>query len=337
MAETNNSQRPFGVGTGNESFGEVNVQSLPLHRFWSANDAVDMSNSTITSAGHNLNGTAFHGSFAPIAQRRKVIHKKPWYRRKEYFTDGWLDAHIWRAGIIEGVGTFCLVYLLAQFGMSLMNYGTVQTGAYIGLFCWAMLAVLVYCLAPASGAHMNCMVTFTTVLCGLCPLSRGVIYMIFQLVGASLAGGVMVGSWGVERTLEYQGTGCFYDSSVLTTGQVLIMESAADFIILFLVFGVGLDPRQSHVFGPHLVPALVGLSFGVVAFVNSATAPGYGGANMNPAKCFGFAVATQDFSTQWIWWVAGLTGSLFQAILYNFNPPWVVPDENTPGGKPRAP
>lgn len=83
-----------------------------------------------------------------------------------------------------------------------MNYGTVQTGAYIGLFCWAMLSVLVYCLAPVSGAHMNCMVTFTTIICGLCPLPRGVIYMFFQLVGASVAGGVLLASWGIERALE---------------------------------------------------------------------------------------------------------------------------------------
>lgn len=86
--------------------------------------------------------------------------------------------------------------------MTIMNYGTVQTGAYIGVFCWAMLTVFVYCLAPVSGAHMNCMVTFTTIICGLCPLARGVIYMVFQLAGASLAGAFLLASWGIERALQ---------------------------------------------------------------------------------------------------------------------------------------
>lgn len=86
--------------------------------------------------------------------------------------------------------------------MSLMNYETVQTGAYIGFFCWAMLSVFVYCLAPVSGGHMNCMVTFTTIICGLCPLSRGTIYIFFQLIGAAIAGGVLLASWGLKRTLE---------------------------------------------------------------------------------------------------------------------------------------
>ena len=95
------------------------------------------------------------------------------------------------------------MYLLGQFGMSLMNFQMVQTGAYIGFFCWAMLSVLVYCLAPISGAHMNCMVSFTTVICGLCRLSHGVIYIIFQLIGATVAGGLMLASWGVNRTLSY--------------------------------------------------------------------------------------------------------------------------------------
>ena len=64
----------------------------------------------------------------------------------------------------------------------------------------------------------------------------------------------------------------------------------------FLVFGVGLDPRQAALFGPHLVPVLVGLCFGVVSYVSQGLTPGYAGANMNPAKCFGIAVATNDYS-----------------------------------------
>ena len=85
--------------------------------------------------------------------------------------------------------------------MTLMNYATTETGAYLGVFSWAMLSAFVYCLAPVSGAHMNCMVTFTTVICGLCPVSRGVIYILFQLIGSSIAGALLLASWGIERTL----------------------------------------------------------------------------------------------------------------------------------------
>ncbi|KAK8040641.1 aquaporin-like protein [Apiospora marii] len=243
-----------------------------------------------TPVSHNLKGANFHGSFAAITARHKTkhLHNRPWYRRHAYFTGGWGDRAIWRAGA-----------------------ATVHTAAaaagYVGLWSAGLLAVLVAATAPGSGGHLNPMVTLSTVLCGLCPLSRGVIYVAFQMVGAAIAGGCFLGSWGVERAAT------------------------------FLIFGVGLDPRQAALFGPHLVPVLVGLCFGVVAFVSQGLTPGYAGANMNPAKCFGIAIATNDYSAQWIWWVGGLIGGIIQAILYNFNPPWQVHDDNNKEGTPRAP
>lgn len=64
----------------------------------------------------------------------------------------------------------------------------------------------------------------------------------------------------------------------------------------YISFGVGLDPRQAQMYGPALGPILVGLCFGMVNFVTTGTAPGYGGATMNPARCFGMAVASGDWS-----------------------------------------
>ncbi|KAK7973987.1 hypothetical protein PG989_015835 [Apiospora arundinis] len=269
-----------------------------------------------TPVSHNLKGANFHGSFAAITARHKTkhLHNRPWYRRYAYFTGGWGDRAIWRAGVVEAVGTFCLTWLVGQSNIVLANmqgqHTTVQTAAsnvgYVALWSAALLAVLVAATAPGSGGHLNPMVTFSTVLCGLCRTS-------------------------------YHGGGCFYDSSVLEPTQVLLIEVVSCFILLFLIFGVGLDPRQAALFGPHLVPVLVGLCFGVVAFVSQGLVPGYAGANMNPAKCFGIAIATNDYSAQWIWWVGGLIGGIMQAILYNFNPPWQVHGDEAKNGTPRAP
>ena len=89
----------FDPARASKCLSDFNIQSLPLQKHWSAGDAMNMSDTSITSADHNFRGTAFHGSFAPFSQKRKGIHKKPWYRRREYFTEGWLDTHIWRAGV----------------------------------------------------------------------------------------------------------------------------------------------------------------------------------------------------------------------------------------------
>ncbi|KAK8134905.1 hypothetical protein PG984_006917 [Apiospora sp. TS-2023a] len=133
--------------------------------------------------------------------------------------------------------------------------------------------------------------------------------------GANLggrAGGRLLGGLVGGR----QGGGCFYDPAGISTGQVLLTDIACAFILLssphefhlepsaldvfprYLSFGVGLDPRQAQMYGPALGPILVGLCFGMVNFVTTETAPGYSGATMNPARCFGMAVASGDWSSE---------------------------------------
>ncbi|KAK8129236.1 hypothetical protein PG999_001616 [Apiospora kogelbergensis] len=65
----------------------------------------------------------------------------------------------------------------------------------------------------------------------------------------------------------------------------------------YLSSGVGLDPREAYMFGPALGPALGGLCFGLVNFVATGTAPGYGGVTMITTRCFGMAVASGDWAT----------------------------------------
>jgi hypothetical protein len=42
------------------------------------------------------------------------------------------------------------------------------------------------------------------------------------------------------------------------------LETMTSFALIFIAFGVGLDPRQREVFGPALSPILVRLPFGLV-------------------------------------------------------------------------
>ena len=62
----------------------------------------------------------------------------------------------------------------------------------------------------------------------------------------------------------------------------------------FIAFGVGLDPRQAELYG-QLGPLLVGTTLGLVSFASAGVASGYTGAGMNPARCFGMAVARGGF------------------------------------------
>ncbi|KAH8673826.1 aquaporin-like protein [Xylariales sp. PMI_506] len=269
----------------------------------------------------NTRSMDFPGSFVKKVSPPSPVLRKPWYLRSSYYLDGWLDSEIWKAAIVEGVGTFCLTYLSGQGAVSIMNYGTPQVGGYIAVFISVLLAAHIFATAPASGGHVNPLITYCTILCGLCPVARGILYMIFQTLGASLAGGFLLASWGHDKAVKYNGGGCFIDTSTITIEQAFTTELVSCFIIVFLSFGVGLDPRQRQLFGPALTPILVGLCLGLVSFVTSDTASGYSGAGMNPARCFGLSVSTGNFSRQWIWWSAAAVSGIVQAILYNLNPP----------------
>lgn len=213
------------------------------------------------------------------------------------------------------------IYLIGEFGVTIQAYNTPQTGAYIGIWNTFALAVFIYATAPATGGHINPLITCTTMLSGLCPFSRGILYILFQTAGGALAGAILRGSLGIQRADSRQGGGCFFDPAAISPGQVFLTEIMCSAALTYLVLGVGLDPRRSAVLGPQLGPILVGLCLGVVSFVTSSTAPDSTGASMFPTKCLAQAVARKDFSNFWIWWIGPALGGLLTASLYNILPP----------------
>ncbi|KAK9436310.1 Aquaporin-like protein [Metarhizium brunneum] len=269
---------------------------------------------------------AFDGSFAPLV-RPTVRRKTPWYKDRDYFLAGWLSPAIWKAAVVEAIATSCLSYVSLLAVSTLVSYNTPRIGGYIGIFNTVLLTIFIYATSPASGGHINPMITFSAILAGICPLPRGVLYICGQLLGASLAGGILTGVWGEEKAAIIHGGGCFFTPSVTSAGQVFLNEVAASFVILYLSYGVGLDPRQAVLFGPRLGPLLVGASLGLVSFASSGIADGYGGAQANPARCFAAAIARKDMSYQWIWWFGPAVAGVLLAVFYNTIPPHHTDDQ----------
>lgn len=55
------------------------------------------------------------------------------------------------------------------------------------------------------------------------------------------------------------------------------IEFTTDFALIFLAFGVGLEPRQRSVFGPALGPILVGSVLAMCTFFTGISRPGFTG------------------------------------------------------------
>ncbi|EXV04291.1 MIP family transporter [Metarhizium robertsii] len=251
---------------------------------------------------------AFDGSFAPLV-RPTVRRKTPWYKDRDYFLAGWLSPAIWKAAVVEAIATSCLVYVSLLAVSTLASYNTPRIGGYIGIFNTILLTIFIYATSPASGGHINPMITFSAILAGICPLPRG-----SAKDPPSTSCGIIARL--IRRPIH--GGGCFFTPSVTSAGQVFLNEVAASFVILYLSYGVGLDPRQAVLFGPRLGPLLVGASLGLVSFASSGIADGYGGAQANPARCFAAAIARKDMSS-----VAGV----LLAVFYNTIPPHHTDDQ----------
>ena len=240
-----------------------------------------------------------------------------------YVRLGWGDIHIWKSAFVEFMAT---TFLCATSGLIDTTIGNTKAPAsvpaYVGISNTVLLSIFIMATAPGSGGHINPLITFATMITGLTPFSRGILYMLAQTLGAGVAGGVLRGVFGKARALQFQGGGCVRDSNTVLASQALLLEAFSSLVLLFLAFGVALDPRQQKLFGPLAGPLAVGVALGLISFAGSGLVPGYTGASMNPTRCFAFAVARSNFYDQWIWWVGPVIGAVLHATGYHIAPPY---------------
>lgn len=168
------------------------------------------------------------------------------------------------------------------------------------------------------------MSTFTA---RLTTFPRMVLYIASQTLGAVIAGLIMRSTYGSRNFLA---GGCSVDTDLVPTRDIFALEFMADLTLLFLAFGVGLDPRQKDTFGPALGPLLVGMVLGVLSFGTAIVRTGYGGASMNPARCTGAYVGSRFPEYAWVVWVGPISASIIHGAVYWALPPWTYPKTNRP-------
>lgn len=201
--------------------------------------------------------------------------------------------------------------------------GVFSTAAFLNPLIAAVITtititLLIYTFGAISGGHMNPLITMGTFFARLTTFPRMVLYIAAQTAGASLAG-LLLRSAADSR--DFKVGGCFLFTDLVSVRSAFTVEFVGSLLLLFLAFGVGLDPRQAELFGPALGPVLVGLAAGSTALSLSFSRYGYGGAGLNPARCFGVFVASRFPGWAWVTWIGPLAASLFHGIIYFLVPP----------------
>ena len=163
----------------------------------------------------------------------------------------------------------------------------------IALTWAALVAVLIYTLGHVSGAQINPAVTIALWSIDRVPRREVVPLIASQLVGATIGSALVAWVLGTAAGVGATTTG-------LDAARGFAVEGLASFLVMATVCGTGLDDRTPRGFAA----LTVGLSVGVcVLFAGPLT-----GASMNPARSFAPALVGGEWTKQWLYWAAPLTG-----------------------------
>jgi aquaporin Z len=211
-----------------------------------------------------------------------VSLESPW---SHDFDDARLE---WRRLFSEFLGTFLLV--LAGAGGAVVDAasgGQIGRGAGVTAPGLMVLAMILF-MGAVSGAHLNPAVTFSFALRGDFPWRRVPGYIVIQLVGAVTA--VLVLRWMFG---DVGGLGATLPGAGFSDWQAVGVEFLLTLGLLSVILGTASTAQN--------VGPLSALAVGGYIVLAGLWSSPVSGASMNPARSFGPALVSGDFSAYWVY------------------------------------
>lgn len=201
--------------------------------------------------------------------------------------------------VFAGVGSV-MAYDKLTSDASLSPAGLVGVGLAHGL----ALFVAVSIAANISGGHVNPAVTFGLTLGGHITVLRGVFYWIAQFAGSIIACLLLKFTTGGLTTPIHS------VASGMSTGEGVLMEIVITFGLVYTVYATAADPKKGD------LGTIAPIAIGFIVGANILAAGPFSGGSMNPARSFGPAVVSGDFTDNWVYWVGPLIGGGLAGLVY---------------------
>ena len=195
----------------------------------------------------------------------------------------------------EVLGTFLLL-LAAAGGGILHAKGQISLAAAVVAPGLTVMAVILF-MGAVSGAHLNPVVSVAFALRRDFPARRLPAYIIAQLLGAALACLFLLAVFGNVEHLGATLPGPGYHN-----WQALLMEIALTGGLVSVILGTASAAQNVGTIGA------LGVG-GYVALAGLWAAP-VSGTSMNPARSFGPALVSGDWSSYWVYVLGPLAGAL---------------------------
>ena len=203
-------------------------------------------------------------------------------------------SHEYRRLFSELLGTFFLV-LVAAGGGILHAQGQISLAAAVVAPGLMVLAIILF-MGAVSGAHLNPVVTLAFAVREDFPWKRVPGYIIVQLLGATLACLFLLAVFG-----NIQHLGATLPGPGYKDWQAFLMEIALTAGLLSVILGTASAAQNVGAIGA------LGVG-GYIALAGLWAAP-VSGTSMNPARSFGPALVSGDWSAYWVYVAGPLIGA----------------------------
>ena len=219
-----------------------------------------------------------------------------------------------RKFLSEFMGTFALTFVGA--GSIIVTSG--ENLIVIALAHGIILAVMIASMMHVSGAQFNPAVSIALAVRGLQPWSQALWFTVFQVVGgiaaAFLLKATMVPAFEYANTHLGETFGIYSGAKgvdMISAWRVLVLEGLAAFFLMWVIMGVAVDQKNKQHAG------IAALAIGGVVIADILCFGTLTGASMNPAKSFGPALVSGEWTLHWCYWVGPIVGAMIAAIVYD--------------------
>ncbi|MEJ5301247.1 MAG: aquaporin Z [Thermodesulforhabdaceae bacterium] len=217
----------------------------------------------------------------------------------EFFGIFWL--------VLGGCGSAVLAAAFPNVGIGLLG---------VSLAFGLTVLTMAFAIGHISGCHLNPAVSFGLWAGGRFPAKELIPYIIAQVLGAIVAGGVLylIASGKADFTLSAgfasNGYGV-HSPGGYSMLSALITEVVMTMMFLLVILGAT-DKRAPQ----GLAPIAIGLCLTLIHLISIPVT----NTSVNPARSTGVAVFVGDWaiSQLWLFWVAPIVGGLLGAAIYRF-------------------
>src|SRR2546425_1828130 len=210
--------------------------------------------------------------------------------------------------VAELIGTFAFVFIGAG---SIINNNLTQGAVStlgIALAHGLALSIMITVFAATSGGHINPAVTVGMLVTRRIAPLLGLLYIVAQLVGATLAG-LLLRVVFPQAVWQAARLGTPNLAPGVSFGLGVFIEAVLTFFLLLAVFGTAVDPRA---------PKIGGFGIGLTVAADILVGGALTGAAMNPAIAFGPALAGGFWQNDLVYWIGPIVGAVIAALIYEY-------------------